>query len=644
MYREAEAWQAETGTPSLRMPEDRVLTPSLRMPESRALRIGRFLLEALAVLVSPVALFYVLRLRPMAPQWLPDPSLHSAFIFDPRDVFTRYWGAYPAAHFREGARVGFLIPARLAYVLFGGVPGFFVTRYFFALVAVVPTYLLLRRLYGVAAGALGIIVVISSPVLVTAWGTDYPDSAAVSYLAGALACLAMPSRARTRVIWVTLSGLLMTLAVWSHGSAVFPLIGTLVAYAIVMVLRDGRHLIRDVAVLAGAAVVTTGLLEVGSTLVLGEWRFISLTLQSWSFLNKPGVLANYHSMNWAWAPYRVYLLVLPAVVIAFAVAFARRLRAIPTPQLLVGLACTAQVLVACYVQFFAKVEMLEMRYFSSLVWGGVCVALAVTLSELARPLFSLPILRWMPAFAALVVPLVYETVRRDLPAERWSPVGFALLAVAVAAAIAGRLLLGVSPSVRRAGAHSDLSFARSRVRHAVPPAVTLVLVVLIGSTLVLTVLPEVHEPPTRGVARLDPPSDYYTALGGQAGILVDQYRIAAQIPRFVGNATYRREELLTWHPHQQIPELLQYLDLYHGGLNQLTSWPELSPRDKLKLRKRRPAEILLIGLSVAGFRQAKRALGPYSPSLDRTTEITSGPIHVYVWLLTLGAYYRSPST
>ena len=171
---------------------------------------------------------------------------------------------------------------------------------------------------------------------------------------------------------------------------------------------------------------------------------------------------------------------------------------------------------------------------------------------------------------------------------------------------------------------------------------TLVLVVLIGSTLVLTVLPAVYEPPTRGVALLDPPSDYNTALGGNAATLVDQYRIASQIPHFVGNATYEGEELLTWHPHPEIPKLLPYLDIYHGGLNQLVTWPELSSKNRLKLHERRPAEVLLIGLSVAGFRQAERALAPYSPSFDRATEITAGRIHVYMWLLRLRAFDRAP--
>ena len=177
-------------------------------PRHRHRRHGLGLaVEAGAVALSPVVAYFVLRIRGMAPVPLPDPSMHTIYIVvnPPRDVhavFGRFGTDRTAA---RRTQMGFLVVARLFDPEFGAVPGFFATRYLFALIAIVPAYCLLRRLYGIPAGALAIIALLSSPVLITAWGTDYPDSAVVSYVAGAVGCLAMPCRGRWRSVCIATS-------------------------------------------------------------------------------------------------------------------------------------------------------------------------------------------------------------------------------------------------------------------------------------------------------------------------------------------------------------------------------------------------------------------------------------------------------
>jgi hypothetical protein len=586
-------------------------------------------LEALGVALSPLAAVLVLRLRLMSPSGLSDPAMHTAYIVHPRDMFTRYAAALgPTARLREGGRVGFLVPARLDYLAFGAVPGFFITRYVLALVAVVPVYLLLRRLYGPPVGVAGIVVVLSSPVLLTAWGTDYPDCAVVSYAAGALACLAMPCAPRWRRWWLAAGGGLLVLAVWSHGVAV-PLAGaTLAAYVGVRLARERAGLAGDLALLAGVAVAVTALLVPASAVVLGHANFIGLTWQAFRYLSQPSMTAAYHSANWQWAPYVAYLLVPPAVVGALAIAAARRIRAVPTPVLLVGAPAAAQLVAYSWLQFAGSVQTLEQHYFSSTLWAGVCLAFAITVGELARPLEDRPLARWLPPAVLLAIPLGYEAAPR-VPAFGWAPWGAILAAAVIAAAAAAR------------------GGARLRRPPVAAAAIGLALAVLAAAVLVLTVAPIPYHPrlPRTAVLHSDHPPAYASALGGNGTIYIDGYRLATSLPAFVGPAAYAGEQLLVWQLIPGRPEYLIYADgLYHDGYNRLPGvTPRLTAAARSRLRNRRPAELLLLGRSAAPFPWALRSLAAFRPTLLRAAELRSGPLVLHVCLLRLGRYYHPPT-
>jgi Dolichyl-phosphate-mannose-protein mannosyltransferase len=581
-------------------------------------------LEALGVALFPAVAALVLRLRLMAPAGLPDPTMHTTYIVAPHQVLTRYATMWHAAlQLRESARVGFLVPARLAYLAFGAVPGFFFTRYALALIAVGPVYLLLRRLYGRPAGVAGMLVVLSSPVVVTAWGTDYPDSAVVSYAIGALACLAMPCAPRWRRAWLAAAGVLLTLAVWSHGAAV-PLVGaTLVGYVGVRLVRDRAGLLGDLALLAGVAAAATGLLVVASAVLIGHANFIDYTWQAYRFLSQPSQTRLWHSANWRWALYVAYLLVLPAVLGAFAVAVARRGRAAPTPVVLVGVMAAMQVVAYVWLQFFGKVQLLEEHYFSSPLWGAVCLVLAITVAELARPLSDRPLARWLPAAVLLAVPLGYEAYPH-VPPFGWAPFGAILVAAVIAAAAAAR------------------GGARLHRPVAAATATGLALATIAGAILVLTVAPtpQHRQPPNTAS---DPPPAYASALGGSSAAYIDAYRIATDLPHFVGPATYRGEQLLMWRRPSSGPSF-EYAGMYRGISNTLPSRdpPHLTVRDRRMIKVRRAPELLLFDIPAGSFPRALRELAAFRPTLVRAAELRAGSLVLHVWLVRLGIYYHAP--
>jgi hypothetical protein len=580
------------------------------------------LIEAAALLAAPGLAFAILRLRPMAPPGLPDPSISSTYIFAPRDYFYRFETLFsPTARMREGARVGFLVPARLAYLAFGAVPGFFVLRYLLALVAVVPAYLLLRRLYGLGAGAVAVAVIMSSPVMVTAWGTDFPDAAVVSYLIGGLACLVMPAAGRrARLAWLAGSAFLFTMAVWSLAtSAVFVAV-VLAAYLTVRLLRDRTGLVPDVAVLAGAAAVVTAGLAPASAATLSQWNYVTPTIDAVRFLAKPAQEALWHSANWRWAPYRSYVLVPPAVALACIVVL-RRWRQVGPAQLAVGLGAVVAVVVAFLLQFADKVQILEEHYFYSTLWSTLLLGLIVVLAELTRPLASHRLLQWVPAALVVAAALLYET-DPHVPAFGWAPVGFILAgALVVVAGVAHRLVSsGRLPTARLAGGTS--------------------VVAIVGLALVLTVAPYPRHPVLPGTI-YDPPTGYASALGGSATLLIDNYRITSEIRAFVGNATYKGEHVLTClRTHDSLTD--SALGVFHSGFDQLSnSCPRIDRRAALALiKQRRAGQVLAMSERKMRIRILLRELAPLQPFVVRSTVLRSGRQRLHLWLIEIPRYLR----
>lgn len=644
------------------VPYGRVVTTALEQPQkfprSRVAAASDHMaaaLETIAVLASPAFLYVVLRLRGMAPPQLPDPSMHTTFILEPHDIFARYQALFtPSARLREAARVGFLVPARLTYELFGAVPGFFAYRYLLALVAIVPLYLLLKKLYGRWAGFVGIAVVMSSPVVVTAWGTDYPDSAALSYLTGGIAALALSYESqRWRRGWLAVAGSLFTMAVWSHGASVPLVAATIVVYLGVRLRRERGFLGRDVALLAASAILITGLLAICSKLLLGQFNFITPTVKSAIVLSRSSELRFSHSASWSWAPYDPYLLVPLAILVSYFVLIARRWRNVSTTQLFVGLTGALQLATFAFLQFLGSFQALEMHYFSSTLWSSVNIMLAMTVAELARPIVGLrgaqrlgewapkrqaartaQLGRWtagaVPALLVVMVALAYQAadkVHLRVPPMTWARWGAAVAAIVIAAAIIGRLTNRCTADHRR---------ERPRL---VPAGVGSAAVVAVtGATLVLTVAPQVPHAPLPNTV-YDPPPAYAKALGGNDTAYVAEYTVTSELRGFVGHPAYRGELLLTWEPQSEFGELQGPMGLYHNAITWVCeTFPVLSPNGARKIQSWHAAQVLLMSLTGQDFAKAVGALAQFQPVVARRRILSDGSYHLHVWLVDLERY------
>jgi hypothetical protein len=624
----------------VRAPQDR---QSDAAPGQRR-SLWRNCVEAVLLAIAPAAAFFGLRLTLMAPPDLNDPAMHTTFLIDPQDIFYRYAAVFqPTERLREGARVGFLIPGRISYLLFGGLPGFIVFRYVLALIAIVPAYLLLRRLYSPVVGVIGAIVILSCPVIILAWGTDFPDSAAVSYLLGGLACLAMPS-ARHRIGWVIGAAVLFTLAVWALASAALLVIATVVAYWLVRRKRDRPNLWRDLSVMVGVAVGVTGLLAIASAVLIGPWDYMLTTIQSLIYLAQPSQTLANHSRSPLWAPYITYLLVPPAVGLACYAAFGgrikdflargriarigRRLGTIPTAQLIVALSCAFQIVIYAVLQFVGSTQTLEVHYFSSLLWASVMLTLAITIAEIGAPILEHVRYRWLIPVVLVAVPLVFE-LDPKVPQFGWMPVGLLLVvAIVVLAWIA-----------KREAASHDITRSRFMIGGAIA-AIT-------AGLLVLTVTPTQHKHERGTVDDTFP--DYAYTLGGSSAqwgpdsTWVNLYADTTAMPSFVGPASYAGEQLLMWWSSNDLKELREPIGIYHAFFDSIPSnLGDLTPLDKYFFGQRHPAQILLMSLTGQGFQASLDSLKPFGAQLVRAGVLRSGSVSLHLWLIELHEYLKTP--
>jgi len=229
----------------------------------------------LGLLLAPVVVFFLLDEQGMTNTNIEDQRFYQAYAEHGDDLMLRlgnyryYW-----------VRLAFILPSRVAYDLFGAVGGFFVLRYLFALIAIVPAYLLLRRLYGIGAGAVAVAAVLSSRSCST------PGARLSRLLIGLLPDRGdgLPVHAGERATSGSGQGWLAGAGGGGRGLAIHsqflsaPLVAVAWAVYVGMVLRYGcAGALRASLILAGCAIAVTGALSLVSLIMWGRADILSPT-------------------------------------------------------------------------------------------------------------------------------------------------------------------------------------------------------------------------------------------------------------------------------------------------------------------------------------------------------------------------------
>jgi len=546
-----------------------------RLPRHRGAGWAAWLPDLLVVTAAPILAFFALGVARMSQSFMIDPYFYTAYAQHGRDIVTRY-GSAPY----YGVRVSFTLPAHALIVLFGDVGGFYVFRYLLALLAIGPSYLLMRRLSGRLAATVSTAVILCSPVIWFAWGTDYPDSAAVSYLLGGAACLFMPAPTKwRRAAWVVSAGVLLTLGLHCQYVVAAPVAAVVAGWLLTSGRREGARAILWLLLLAVCALLTTAVLVVLTKWIFGFWNIIEPQLAAARHFRQPDQIVQWHSETWRWIQLDSYLLV-PLAAIGAWMASGRRRTTRPEESGLV-LVLALQVVGFTALQFLGRVAMLEWYFYSDLLWPVTCLVTALVLVRLGAPLRGR---RW----AVIALPLVVVLVTRVL--AHWStgwifwlwPVGVVLALSCVAVVVLTRTVRRALPSPRWLAAVLPLSATAA----------------ITGLLFTMTVSKDVYRPPFPGQANL-PTANYAVVFGHDDGSNLDSYRVYSRLHKLVPTEA---GQLLTWSPLRHSQTVNRAAAQYLWHINSLgDDLPNLNAADRAALATRRPVQVVMLSDTGAEF-------------------------------------------
>lgn len=388
------------------------------------------------ILALPPVLYLLLRVEPFFRQTGVDPFIYLGYAFDQRNLIDRYGLTYYSVRF------ALIEPIDLTTRLFGTVGGYFVLRYALALLAGGSIYAFFRRTHGRGTAALGLVLVLTSPVFLRALMTAYSDTVAVPYLIGALVLLLWTTTDHAdqagRTLRMAGTGLLLGLAVHANPFNVATGAILVFSFACTEVARRRRRLLVDLAWIA---------LMIGVVTLLGVayygWRFGSPDIfrpsidAADTYSGSAGDL--FRSPDYGWLRYRFHLYVPPLVLACWFVLRARRLRTISRGEATAVLSLATTLVFFCYYEFVRRGTALEIYYYTSYLIGPVVITLTYTVAAALERHREHERLAAACAAVVVAVPVLRNVAWRGFELDLWPAVPIlVLLCVATALAARGR--------------------------------------------------------------------------------------------------------------------------------------------------------------------------------------------------------------